>query len=75
MTQEKVDKLLEFARELKEEVVVVAKTRLRVFIDFSDEDYDDTHIFNNYLYVWDTTFNRWNLVPLEDIKFIEFLNF
>lgn len=72
MTQEKVDKLLEFARELKEEVVVVAKTRLRVFIDFSDEDYDDTHIFNNYLYVWDTTFNRWNLVPLEDIKFIEF---
>lgn len=31
MTQEKVDKLLEFARELEEDVVVVTKARRRVF--------------------------------------------
>lgn len=72
MTQEKVDKLLEFARELEEDVVVVTKARRRVFIDFSDEEYKDTHIFNNHLYIWDTTFNLWNLVLLEDIKCIEF---
>lgn len=73
MTQEKLEKLLEFARKLKEElVVVVAKTRLRVFVDFSDKEYEDTHIDNNYLYIWNTTFNNWNLVPLKDIEFIEF---
>lgn len=72
MTQEKVDKLLEFGRTLEEELVVVTKTQLRVYVNFSDEEYKDTHIFNNYLYVWNTTFHSWNLVPLEDIEFIEF---
>lgn len=72
MTQEKVDKLLEFARELEEDVVVVTKARRRVFMDFSDEEYKNTYIFNNHLYIWDTTFNLLNLVPLEDIKCIEF---
>lgn len=72
MTLEKVEQLLEFGRSLKAELVVVTKARLRVFIDFSDEEYKDTHIFDNYLYIWNTTFNNWNLVPLEDIKAIEF---
>lgn len=72
MTREKVDKLLEFARELEEELVVVTKAKLRVFVDFSDEEYKDTHIFNNHLYVWNTDFNHWNLVLLEDIEFIKF---
>ena len=72
MTQGKVKQLLEFGRTLKEELVVVTKARLRVFVDFSDEEYEDTHIDDHYLYVWNTTFNSWNLVPLEDIKFIEF---
>lgn len=36
MTQEKVTQLLEFGRTLTEELVVVTKTQLRVFIDFSD---------------------------------------
>lgn len=72
MTQEKVDKLLEFARELEEDVVVVTKARRRVFMDFSDEEYKNTYIFNSHLYIWDTTFNLLNLVPLEDIKCIEF---
>ena len=72
MTQGKVKQLLEFGRTLKEELVVVTKAQFRVFIDFSDEEYEDTHIFNNYLYVWNTNFNSWNLVPLEDIEFIEF---
>ena len=73
MTQGKVKQLLEFGRTLKEElVVVVTKARFRVFVDFSDEEYEDTHIDDHYLYVWNTTFNSWNLVSLEDIKFIEF---
>ena len=72
MIQEKVDKLLEFARELEEKVVVVTKTQLRVYVNFSDEEYKDTHIFNNYLYIWNTDFNHWNLVLLKDIEFIEF---
>lgn len=72
MTQEKVEQLLEFGRTLKEELVVVTKAQLRVFVDFSDKEYEDTHIFNNYLYIWNTTFNNWNLVPLEDIEFVEF---
>lgn len=72
MTEEKVEQLLELGRTLKEELVVVTKAQLRVFVDFSDEEYEDTHIFNNYLYVWNTNFNRWNLVLLEDIEFIEF---
>lgn len=72
MTEEKLEQLLKFARELKEDLVVVTKDQSRTFIDFNDEDYDDTHIFNNYLYVWNTNFNHWNLVPLKDIEFIEF---
>nr|DAR58509.1 MAG TPA: hypothetical protein [Crassvirales sp.] len=72
MTQEKVDKLLEFARELEEKVVVVTKTQLRVYINFSDEEYKDTHVFNDYLYVWDTDFHRWTSISLNDVEFIEF---
>ena len=72
MTQKKLEQLLEFGRTLKAELVVVTKARRRVFIDFSDEEYKDTQIFNNYLHIWNTTFNNWNLVPLEDIKGIEF---
>lgn len=73
MTQEKVKQLLEFGRPLKEELVVITKAQLRVFVDFSDEEYEDTHVDTHYLYVWNTTFNRWNLVPLEDIELIKFL--
>lgn len=72
MTQRKVKQLLEFSRTLKEELVIVTKTQLRVFVDFSDEEYEDTHVDTHYLYVWNTEFNSWNLVLLEDIKFIEF---
>ena len=72
MTQEKVKQLLKFGRTLKEELVVVTKAQLRVFVDFSDEEYEDTYVDTHYLYVWNTTFNSWNLVQLEDIKFIEF---
>lgn len=73
MTQGKVKQLLEFGRTLKEElVVVVTKAKLRVFVDFSDEEYEDTHVDTHYLYVWNTNFNNWNLVLLEDIEFIEF---
>lgn len=72
MTEEKLEQLLEFGKNLKAELVVVTKVQLRVFIDFNDEEYEDTHIDDHYLYVWNTTFNNWNLVPLEDIKFVEF---
>ena len=72
MTEEKVKQLLEFGRTLKEELVVVTKAQFRVFIDFSDEDYKDTHVDTHYLYVWTTNFPRWTSVPLEDINFIEF---
>ena len=72
MTQGKVKQLLEFDRTLKEELVVVTKAQLRVFVDFSDEEYEDTHVDTHYLYVWNTNFNHWNLVSLEDIEFIEF---
>ena len=72
MTQGKVKQLLEFGRTLKEELVVVTKAQLRVFVDFSDEEYEDTHVDTHYLYVWNTNFNSWNLIPLEDIEFIEF---
>lgn len=72
MTQGKVKQLLEFGRTLKEELVVVTKAKLRVFVDFSDEEYKETHIDAHYLYIWDTTFHSWNAVPLEDIEFIEF---
>ena len=72
MTQEKVNKLLEFGRTLKEELVVVTKAQLRVFVDFSDEEYEDTCADAHYLYIWNTDFNHWNLVSLEDIEFIEF---
>lgn len=68
MTEEKLEQLLEFARELKEDIVVVTKDKSRIFIDFSDKNYDDTHIFNNYLYVW----NHLSLVLLKNIEFIEF---
>ena len=72
MTREKVEQLLEFGRTLKEELVVVTKAQFRVFVDFNDEEYEDTHTDNDYLYVWNTTFNNWDLVPFEDIEFIEF---
>ena len=72
MTKEKIKQLLEFGRILKEELVVVTKAQLRVFVDFSDEEYEDTHVDEYYLYVWNTEFNSWNLVPLEDIEFVEF---
>ena len=71
MTREKVEQLLEFGRTLKEELVVVTKTKFRAFVDFSNEEYEDTHVDAHYLYVWNTNFNKWNLVPLEDIEFIE----
>ena len=73
MTEEKVKQLLEFGRTLKEELVVVTKAKLRVFIDFSDEEYKDTHVDTHYLYVWNiNNFHKWTLVPFEDIEFIEF---
>ena len=72
MTQERIEQLLEFGRTLKEELVVVTKAQLRVFVDFSDEEYEDTHVNTRYLYVWNTDFNSWILVSLEDIEFIEF---
>lgn len=72
MTREKVEQLLEFGRTLKEELVVVTEARLIVFVDFSDEEYEDTHVDTHYLHVWNTNFNNWTLVPLEDIEFIEF---
>lgn len=72
MTQGKVEQLLEFGRTSKEELVVVTKAQLRVFVDFSDEEYEDTHVDAHYLYIWNTNFNNWNLVSLEDIEFIEF---
>lgn len=72
MTQEKVEQLLEFGRTLKEKLVVVIKSKVIVFIDFSDEEYEDTHVDTHYLYIWNTNFNSWNLVPLEDIEFIVF---
>ena len=49
MTQEKIKQLLELGRTLKEELVVVTKTQLRVFVDFSDEEYEDTHVDTHYL--------------------------
>ena len=72
MTQEKVKQLLELGRTLKEELVVVTKARIRVFVDFSYEEYKSIHVDAHYLYIWNTDFHNWNLVPLEDIKFIEF---
>ena len=72
MTQERIKQLLEFGRSLKEELVVVTKAQLRVFVDFSDEEYEDIHVDTHYLYVWNTNFDSWKLVPLEDIEFIEF---
>lgn len=72
MTEEKVQQLLELGRTLKKELVVVTKAQLIVFVDFNDEEYEDTHVFLHYLYIWNTNFHSWNLVPLEDIKFIEF---
>lgn len=72
MIQGKVKQLLEFGRTLKEDLVVVTKDQSRTFIDFSNEEYEDTHVDIHYLYVWNTDFNSWNLVPLEDIEFIEF---
>lgn len=72
MTQGKVKQLLEFGRTLKEDLVVVTKDQSRTFIDFSNEEYEDTHVDTHYLYVWNTDFNSWNLVPLEDIEFIKF---
>lgn len=73
MTEEKVKQLLEFSRTLKEELVVVTKAQLRVFVDFSDEEYKDTHFDTHYLYVWNiNNFHRWTSIPLEDIEFIEF---
>ena len=72
MIEEKLEQLLQLARELKEDLVVVTKDQSRTFVDFSDEEYEDTHFDAHYLYVWNTNSHRWNLVPLEDIEFIEF---
>ena len=57
MTEEKVKQFLEFGRTLKEELVVVTKAQLRVFVDFSDEEYENTHVDTHHLYVWNTEFH------------------
>lgn len=72
MTEETLEKLLTFGRTLRTKLVVVTRAQLRVFVDFNDEDYEDTHVNTHYLYVWNTDSNHWNLVPLEDIEFLEF---
>ena len=51
MTEEKLEKLLEFGRTLEEDLVVVTKDQSRTFIDFNDEDYDDTHILHILLHI------------------------
>lgn len=71
MIREKVEQVLEFGKTLKLKLAVVTEARRRIFIDFSYEAYKDVHIFNTYLYLWDTTFNHWNLVLLKDVKDIE----
>ena len=72
MTREKVKQLLELGRTLKEELVVVTKAQHRVFVDFSNEEYEDIHINDTNLHIWYIKFDSWKLVLLEDIEFIEF---
>ena len=72
MTQEKIKSMLDFAFSLKTEIVVVTDNCDRVFIDFSNEDYKDTHTDKTFLYIWDNIYKNWHATPLENIKFIEY---
>lgn len=75
MTQKKLQSILDLTKQLKSEVVVVTKTKTRTFIDFNNEEYKDTFIEDNIeipcLYVWNTTFNHWNIISIESIDYIE----
>lgn len=72
MTQEKVEQILELARDLKEKIIVVTNGQTKVFIDFNNEEYKDTHVNVHYLFSWNIALNKWNILSLEDIDFIEF---
>ena len=72
MTQEKVEQILELARNLKEKIIVVTNGQTKVFIDFNNEKYKDTFVNAHYLFSWNITLNKWNILPLENIDFIEF---
>lgn len=72
MTQEKVEQILKLARNLKEKIIIVTNTQIKVFIDFNKK-YNKT-IFTDkmFIYYWNVVFRKWNILPLEDIDFIEF---
>lgn len=76
MTEERIKQVLVLARLQKSELVVVTKNKTRTYIDFNNEEYDDTFVNDKVeapcLYVWNTTFNHWNIIPLESIDFFEF---
>lgn len=72
MTQEKVQSLINSARKLKSYLVIVTKTQLRLYIDFDKKYNKSTHTDKMFIYYWNVVFHRWNILPLEDIDFIEF---
>ena len=72
MTQEKVKQILELARNLKEKIIVVTNGQTKVFIDFNNEEYEDTYVNAHYLFSWNIALDMWHVLPLEDIDFIEF---
>ncbi len=72
MTLEKLQAILDLARELKTYLVVETISKVRKFIDFSNEEYDDTFIDDkSCLCVWNTGHNTWDIILLEKIEFVE----
>lgn len=72
MTQEKVEQILELARDLKEKIIVVTNTQIKVFIDFNKKYNKATFTDKMFIYYWNVVFHKWKILPLEDIDFIEF---
>lgn len=72
MTQEKVEQILKLTRNLKGKIIIVTNTQIKVFIDFNKKYNKATHTDKMFIHYWNVVFRKWNILPLEDIDFIEF---
>lgn len=72
VTREQVQAIIDSANKLKVELVIVSKNQLQLFIDFKKKYNKVTHTDKMFLYYWNVVFRKWNILPLEDIDFIEF---
>lgn len=73
MTLNKLNTIIDFCIENKANLILSIDDGTLAFIDFNIDKYKDTHIDEqyNYLYYWNYMFNHWNAIHISRINNIQ----